>query len=377
MIMKSVLFFILTIFTFNSCIDPYSIELEGENRILTVDGLISTAAGPHEVRLTWTSKYDDQSQGNVIIASGLKVAIVDSDGNVVVLEEEVIDSVTFLSNGNLVTAPLRRKSGIYLTPPDFKAEYDKKYSLLITTNIGEEYASLPEKVIKGTQLDSAVFRPFNEATINPLIDQSGFVVDAYFNDDPAANNFYLWKPSNAWGVLKTFPELFRNRQTWQLEPISCCSRCFLPETRMNGSFTVTNDRLFNGADARFPALFIQDDGFRFMERYRVTLDQYSISEGGYNFLKLVSQQLSIQGSVFDPLPANIRGNMLNLDNPAEQVLGYFFVTDVSSQTIYMNRTDLPIPIRKPIALIYNDCRTFYFSRFTRIGVEPPEGWEDN
>ena len=91
-----------------------------------------------------------------------------------------------------------------------------------------------------------------------------------------------------------------------------------------------------------------------MNTFRIDLEQYSISQEAYRFLRLAKQQSELSGSVFDPPPANIRGNMISLDDPDEVVLGYFMAAGEARKRIYINGADLDF--RQPTGLITDDCR---------------------
>lgn len=353
--------------------------------LLTVDGLITTAPGPHQVRITVSSKYSSQVDGNTIPLTHAKVAIRDEWGNVTTLKEEIIPTVTYFDSFLQIwrTQEINRPTGIYYTPNEFCARIGVQYTLLVTTRDGKKYMSIPEIATPVNELESVTPRPYNFATLNPLIDIRGIYLDAKFTDSAGKDDFYLWKVKNGMGVLRTYPEQFKfpiNHSCPKCPaPKACCSQCFLPETRLDGAFEISDDFLFDGQSIVSPTVFIQDDGFRFMERYRIQLDQHAISYSGFRYLSLVKQQIGSNGSVFDPPPANIRGNMLSISNHEEQVLGYFFVADVSSKTIYINRRDFPIGFWRPPFIVEDDCREFFgftgsFLRTARIGVEPPSDW---
>ena len=98
-----------------------------------------------------------------------------------------------------------------------------------------------------------------------------------------------------------------------------------------------------------PVGFIEDDGLRFVQNYRVDLRQMSISQSAYRFLRLVKQQTEISGSVFDPPPANIKVNMTSLENPQEVVLGNFIAAGKQKKRLYIKGSDLEF--RQNVSLI--------------------------
>jgi hypothetical protein len=104
-----------------------------------------------------------------------------------------------------------------------------------------------------------------------------------------------------------------------------------------------------------------------MDTYRVDLKQYAISQEAYRFLRLVKQQAEISGSIFDPPPATIRGNMISLDDPNEVVLGYFMAGGEASKTVYIRRNELTFTQNK--AIIADDCLTV-----PGTTVDRPSNW---
>lgn len=66
-----------------------------------------------------------------------------------------------------------------------------------------------------------------------------------------------------------------------------------------------------------------------------TAQQLSISEEYHDFLVELFTQTGNQGLSFigNPPPASIRSNVLNIDNPSNRALGYFYTVDIAEETI--------------------------------------------
>jgi len=79
------------------------------------------------------------------------------------------------------------------------------------------------------------------------------------------------------------------------EPKGCCDSCYRTETTGNTSYFLINDDNFDGLKTTTKAAFIPDNGLRFINTYRVDLNQLSISADAYRFLRLVKQQSEILG----------------------------------------------------------------------------------
>jgi hypothetical protein len=324
-----------------SCIDPYILDLPQGERLLTVDGYITTDPGPHIIRLTRTDTYGSVFEGLIRPVSQATVAIRDSEGFVVFLEE-------------------LEERGAYATPANFRAIVGKAYSLQIDVPGGQSYSSLPEKVLPVPQIDSLSYRSIQLATENRLSDRSGVQVFAHFKDPVDQQNNYYWRTKPGVFVLVANPELHTFPPDHPTNPRGpnpkdCCAICFMVDNPIAQRFTITSDEDFNGLTNRLPVTFIEDDGLRFKRMYRAEIQQMRVSPGAFRFLRLIEQQLSITGSVFDQPPANIRGNIINLNNPDETVLGYFIAAAVNTKQVYIDREKLQF-VQTP-KIIPNDCQT--------------------
>lgn len=111
--------------------------------------------------------------------------------------------------------------------------------------------------------------------------------------------------------------------------------------------------------------------------YYLQIQQFSISEGAYKIWKSLDTQVNNVGGVFDPPPSRVVGNVFNVSNPEEQVLGYFGASAVYKQIIYLNRDNVQIPPVPPFAeyiFIRNFCLPCGDNYFRTTSM--PEGWID-
>jgi hypothetical protein len=336
-----------------SCIEPYKVELPQGEQLLTVDGFVTTEPGPHTIRLTRSDTYGSVFEGLIRPVSQASVAIRDSEGNVVLLTEA-------------------EDRGVYHTPPDFQARVGISYSLLIELQDGKSYTSLPELVNSVTEIESLSYRAIEIQTANRLQNRVGVQISTQFRDPGDQTNFYYWRQGRGSFVLVANPELYTLPPTHPTNPRGsapkdCCSTCFLAEQSGNQTFSIASDQDFNGLSQNLPIAFIEDDGLRFKSTYRAEIQQMSVSREAHRFLRLVDQQIKLTGSVFDQPPANIRGNMVSLDDPDEIVLGYFIAAAVSKRQLYIQRSNLGVTQTPKI--IPDDCLTVRGAT-----LEPPSDW---
>lgn len=72
------------------------------------------------------------------------------------------------------------------------------------------------------------------------------------------------------------------------------------------------------------------------------IEQMSLSRKAYNFWRNVDQQANNSGGIFDTAPAAIRGNLKNVNDNSDIILGYFQVSAVEQKAVYIQRNNLGI-----------------------------------
>ena len=331
----------------NSCVDPATIDIGESDEILVVSGFITTDEGPHRVELSRTAKFGSVFDGVISKVQDATVLVRNSGGEVIEFEE-VLD-------------------GIYESPADFRAEVGETYTLQIETNLGTNYSSLPQTVVAGPEIEELEVRYRRLPSSDPVNFVSGVEVYSVFTDPPEERNFYFWGVEGTF-VVKTFPELFVIQGDPDVPaPKDCCDRCWLSENNINTNQLLSDEQI-DGERITSLAGFISDDGQRYTERYYANVQQYSLNEEAFNFYTLIASQVSIDGDLFDPPPARIRGNIINLDDPTEEIIGFFGAFSIQERGVFIDRSFLDDTQR--LVQINDDCLTL-----PTATIDQPSFWE--
>ena len=117
-------------------------------------------------------------------------------------------------------------------------------------------------------------------------------------------------------------------------------------------------------------------------RYSILLRQESLTKKAYEYLLLMKKNTESLGSIFDPQPSDLKGNIQCISNPDEGVIGYVTASSLSEKRIFItssdanwkfnlncpevlyipNRADsirLLMPSTPPIDLIVKDFQQYY------------------
>ncbi|WP_194972866.1 DUF4249 domain-containing protein [Aquiflexum lacus] len=350
----------------SSCIDRFEFTADEPERILNVEGFISTVPKAHQVRLSRVEKFGPDFIGRARPEELATVMIKDDLGSVISLTEG--------------------ESGNYYTAQDFAAELGRSYSLEVFLKDGRRFFSLPEKVMPVPNVDSVTYHSVRTTTADRFNDEIGIAITAHFQDPADQENYYYWKQLPSTFVVVSEPENYLTPGFWDPPkhpwPLDCCSRCFDVDIPSPLNVYSASDFDFNGTYQSRTIGYLRDDGLKFKETYRLDILHLSVSEACQRFLKLVDQQVRLTGSIFDPPPANIRGNILNLNDPTEQVMGYFFASDEQLLRTYIHKENLEFFLT-PITLLPIDCRNKYFEQYPNpfrpnpdpLPITPPIDWD--
>ncbi|MEQ9438179.1 MAG: DUF4249 domain-containing protein [Cyclobacteriaceae bacterium] len=311
-----------------TCIDPFDIGdvVQGE-RNLVVDGILTNQTKEHQVRITYSSPnlqvFEDEA------VRGAEVYIEDEEGNRTLLSEV--------------------EEGLYQTSADFAGAVGNAYSLHIRTAEDKSYQSVPEVMQPVAEIDSiyAVLesRPYL-TTIGVLLDEWGMQFYLSTGTGQAEPNFYRWE----WKETYEFTAPLVSEMQFNV-PICYETRSLYRRLLIGSSQDLTQDRI-----ERQPLTFVSKRQRKLRVRYSLLAVQYSLSERAYTFWENVEEQRNSDGSVFDPPPARIIGNMTNVNDPSETVLGYFQVSAVTEKRFFITRGEIPSNPGGPVGG-FEDCNS--------------------
>lgn len=313
-----------------SCIEPLEINAEEYERALVVDGLFTDSEEiSSEVTLTYSFGFDEEEP---TLVSGAIVRIEAQSGEATILEEV--------------------SEGVYQTDPSiFRGESGKSYRLLIETDEGTNYESSWELLQASPPIEDLSFE-FITSSGDPDGPVLGAQVKLDTRDIENNAQFFSWDYIETYEyelphpprikvefgsqpgrgndeIIEISNEDFEGFRCWKSES---SSELIIRSTE-NLTESVIDDLELTLIDNTTPKLFI---------RYSILVNQYAISKDYYDNLKKIFEINQTTGSLFDPIPNEIFGNVNNVADEDEPVLGYFGVAGVAQKRLFINREDVPM-----------------------------------
>lgn len=339
-----------------SCVDPVTFDSEGGEIFFVVEGLVTD--NPDDaivVRYSYSNAFGTGASRPIPFAT---VVVFDDLGNVQTLEPQgsgIYQSK--VGDNRLVRAPGR------------------SYTLQIRTTEGKTYQSTPAKMLPVAPIEDFRFEETEKKVLNTLgneVIEYGYNIVAIFNDPAETEDFYRWQYEGTFEIVTKLPPPPENPNidTLGTDPTNptnptpdCCTRCWRTDFESDYSeLSIFSDEFLNGERIEREVFFLERDR-RFLIRYAWTLRQLSLTESDYNFWRSLQEQQENNGSLFAPEVGNTQGNIYNVDDPTEVVLGHFGASSVATYDFVFDRTNIQ---RYTISdTLVTDCRNLLRSTATK------------
>ncbi|MEM9339026.1 MAG: DUF4249 domain-containing protein [Bacteroidota bacterium] len=355
---------ILLICLLSGCVTPLDQEPGAFEASLVVEGFINDDFGPHDFRITRVTRFAGVLQGGAIVPIDAEVTITDQLGNVTQVERKNVlrkENVNVsLVGGCLPETRFIRTKTLHQTPSSFRGVIGNTYTLEVRVD-GKTYRSTPETMLPTPAIESLNIEFKELPSLNDVNAPSGVEINARWNDPAAEKNYYTWVINGTYAI--STPD--------KSTESTCClydtndggaMQCWIVERNLEDHELAFDDVTIDGQLASHTVGFIQDDGLRFAsqavpsdKQYHVEVVQYQISEDAFAFFSAIKRLSEIDGDIFDPLPETIRGNIRNVEDPDELVIGHFGAFSAQKKGIFIPRSLFPFVQR--FTQPCGDCRT--------------------
>jgi hypothetical protein len=305
------------------CIEPFEPEIEESNAVMVIDGRITDNQGIQTISVSTSSPYSNPQFNPVT-------------GCVVRVEDEAGHGITFVENDE----------GIYQSDlePDFLT-VGKAYKLLVVTPEDKVYESTYDSLLACAPIDHLSYELEVQGTSDPDINYYGirFYADTKGSEEDSRN--YLWTFEETWEYIAYYNLQYiwdgsaLQDYTPQLHGYKIC---YLTELLEN--YQVGSSSMMGSNEIRHqPLHFVSNLTPRLQEQYSMLVAQHSLSYGAFLYWDKMRAQSVDAGGLFETQPSRTTGNISNVIDPEEKVLGYFFVSQVQEKRITVNE-DFEFPI---------------------------------
>ncbi|WP_157807414.1 DUF4249 domain-containing protein [Hymenobacter chitinivorans] len=269
----------------------------------------------------------------------------------------------FLNSQGVTTIKLTRSLGLKAkTAPAAEAkaklfveeENGLRYTLFETTAGTYNSARLSLNPAKRYRLhfttanNRAYATDYTRAKITPAVDEVHWlvegdrvVVQVSAHDETNQTQYYRWDAEETWEFTSAYRSKLEALPGGGLIPREVSIyRCW--GTQPGGLIkTFTTTKLSQDVVADFPLLTLASSSVKLRYKYSVLVKQYAQTVEEFAYWEALRKNTENIGTLFDPLPSQLTGNVHCLTDPSEQVLGYIGAYSVQEQRLFISRDQLP------------------------------------
>ncbi len=312
--------FVLLMLVWWGCKEPYEPEISSfDHSILVVEGHIEVGGGETVVTLGRTRPvYDSASRAPIYWA-------------IVSLETE---------NGS--SWPLyHQEDGRYLLGDSLPEQ--QNYRLRILTD-GQVYLS--------DWLTPIITPEISEISFEKKEGDVSLYVSTHGNDRA---KYFMWEYEETWIYQSPYRSSYKyDREKRDVVPRSMeelTFRCWNTDRSRQINIS-SSERYQNNHIYQKELLRIDSLSEKLGERYSILVTQRAIDEEAFIFWEAIRKNSNDIGGIFSPLPSIISGNVHNIDDPDEPVIGYISAGKSAQKREYISRRDVD-PWRIVIEDYYN------------------------
>ncbi len=314
------LFFVLILFS-TSCIEEYWPEIEtNSEQLLVVDGKITNFPGPYTIKLSTSG-----SSFNTPVLHPKRnatVIIMDNQGRSEVLTE--VEPGTYQT----------RDGGL-------QGIVGNSYKIRIEIDNSKVYESAFEEMLEPVAIESlSVEESISYSEDESKIDQEGFQFYVDSEKAQTANTYLYWEIEETYEYHanhkisfyydgRFFEKTMNNPYGLSImRNIDSLYNCWMTQ-HIHERYTYSTEFLSIPKVNHLPLHFIPFSDRRLETRYSILVTQYSISNKAYLFYDKIKKQNENNDALYTTQPFQINGNIENINDTNEAVLGYFMVASGS------------------------------------------------
>lgn len=321
-------FLLLGLFLITGCLEQIDLKVDPEfqDNIVIQGSLIQGT--PSVVNVRVTKLFDFTSNGREAVTVRY-VRLSDSEGNEVELElgGEVGDyQLTIPAND-----------------PRMTIAAGNEYQIEVATFDGRVFQSEPETLIPVPAAQELTAR---RTTVESIRDDGTIDEDEFIE-------FLITTPTDNGVEEPTFlrwvtERTFRTTDEGLTEPPSDPKTCYVTESTLVNNVPSASGQRFAGQINDLAILQERLDA-RFAEGYYISVFQQSLTRGAFNYWSGVGQLINREGTIFEPPVGKLVSNMQNIENPEDEVFGYFYAAQQDTIRLYVSPEFADTPsVRCPV-----------------------------
>jgi Domain of unknown function (DUF4249) len=315
----SILFWLLLCGMLPSCITPFEPHISSKDINKYV--VVGQVTNNNEYQTVSVSMAAPVGNPHYIPVSGCSISIFDDKFHEFVMQESGEGLYRVAIDGNYMLPGAAFKV-VIITPDgtNIESDFDTMNDCPDVDSVyfirKELISDIPGQVTKGLQ----------------------FYLD--LNAGNVKSRFFKWDLIETWEYHSVYPrEWYYDGSVHHITPPDYSRHiCWATELEKN-IYTLSTENLVGNKYTMFPLNFVNNHTPKLIYGYSLLINQYALSEGAYTYWDQMRINSSDQGGLYEKQPLSITGNLHNLTDPGQEVLGFFSASMVKSKRLFISNVE--------------------------------------
>ncbi len=297
------------------CIEPFYPDTGNTQHSVVIDGTLTDKEGYHYIHISRSVPLDSLEN---IPVQNCSVEIIDNSGNTVQFYES--------------------EPGLYEQWIDQEfLETGRKYKLRVTAG-GSEYESKYETMLACPAVDNVYYEIERKETTDPENPLYGIQIYTDLNPRSGDARNYRWELEETWEYHSEYPiRIYWNGKEMIYLTVATDSLFYCWDSGpIYEIYTGTIKNITSNSLFRIPLNYVSNETSRLKVKYSILVKQYSLSDTAYDYWSQLQSLSQETGGLYETQPPQVRGNISNINDDNEIVLGNFNVSGLSEKRIFIS-----------------------------------------
>jgi len=303
----------------SSCIKPFDPHIDSKDvNKLVVSGQITDRGGDQIVSISMSCPINHLEHRPL---AGCSVRIIDDKDNEFPMGDSGDGNYHVWIDSSYLTAGAAFKIEI-VTPEGIK--------------ITSDFDSISEC----PPVDSVYFLRKDLPTVDPQVFVKGIQFYCDLDGKNTDSRFYRIEAIETWEYHADYPlEWWYDGVVHHVFPPDYSRFVCWSNVLVKVIYTLSTDNLVENKYHLFPLNFVDNHSSRLVYGYSLLINQYALSEAAYTYWDQLRINSSEDGGLYNKQPLAIKGNLHNISNPDQDVLGFFGVSSIKSKRIFVRNVE--------------------------------------
>ncbi len=232
-----------------------------------------------------------------------------------------------------------------VTIPESELKTGASFKVDILLHGGEHLVSDFDQIQECPDVDSIYYVLQEVPGAYPFVPAQGIQFFLNFNGANVSCRKYMFEAYETYEYHSAYPiEWYYDGKVHHVVPADYSRMICWRTALVKDVFTLTTSNLSQNKYNHFPLHLVDNYTSRRLEYgYSLLIRQYALSDAAFIYWEKIKVTSNQQGGLYERQPLAVKGNLHNLTNPDQEVLGFFSAASVKSKRIFVSPVEnLPI-----------------------------------